>query len=35
MMQKDTSDVNLRPLAIGLMIVAAVLRVAQNLNFAP
>ncbi|HLK61836.1 MAG TPA: DUF6580 family putative transport protein [Bryobacteraceae bacterium] len=34
-MQKDTSDGNLRPLAIALMVLAALVRVVQNLNFAP
>jgi hypothetical protein len=34
-MQKNTADGNSRPLAIGLMILAGLVRVIQNVNFAP
>jgi len=34
-MQKNTADGNIRPLAIGLMILAGLVRVIQNVNFAP
>jgi hypothetical protein len=34
-MQKNTAEGNMRPLAIGLMILAGVARVVQNMNFAP
>jgi hypothetical protein len=34
-MQKNTADGNMRPLAIGLMILAGLVRVIQNVNFAP
>ncbi len=34
-MEKNTADSNIRPLAIGLVILAALVRVIQNVNFAP
>jgi hypothetical protein len=34
-MQKNTADGNIRPLAIGLIILAGLIRVIQNVNFAP
>ncbi|MBZ5619435.1 MAG: hypothetical protein LAQ69_12035 [Acidobacteriia bacterium] len=34
-MQKKTADGNIRPLAIGLIILAGLIRVVQNVNFAP
>jgi hypothetical protein len=34
-MQKNTADGKMRPLAIGLMILAGLVRVIQNVNFAP
>jgi hypothetical protein len=34
-MQKNSADGNIRPLAIGLIVLAGLIRVVQNVNFAP